>query len=86
MRKKYNNVFKNNEIKNNNVVTLYLDEINIAIMLLFTNKARTFGISVNNAEEIANPIQVFLLTTLHGKKYRINLCSKPMFNMKSEYL
>ena len=81
---KYNNVFKNNEIKNNNVVASHLDEINIATMLLHKNKA--LGMSTNNAEELANSIQVFLLTALHGKKHRINLCSKPLCNMKSECL
>ena len=70
---KHNNVFKNNEIKNNNVVALYLDKINIATMLSYTNKACTFRILANNAEEMANSIQVFLLTTLHSKKHRINL-------------
>ena len=63
-----------------------MNEINIQTMMSFTNKAYTFGSSVNNNEEMANSMQVFLLTTLHGKKHRINLCSKPMHNMKSKYL
>ena len=55
-------------------------------MLSHSNKAYAFGTSTNDTEEMANSTQVFLLTTLHGKKHRINLCSKPVCNMKSEYL
>lgn len=85
-RNKYNNVLKNNEIKNNNLVALHLDEINIAAMLLYTNKACALGMSTNNPEEMVNSIQEFLLIVLHGKKHRISLCSKPVCNMKIEYL
>ena len=52
----------------------------------FTNKAYAFGRSENNDEEMANSMQVFLLITLHGKKHRINLCSKHVCNVKSEFL
>ena len=86
LRNKHNNVFKNNEIKNNNAVASRLDNINIATMLSHTNEAYALRTSTNNAEEMTNSIQVFVLTTLHGKKHRINLCSKPVCNMKSEYL
>ena len=46
----------------------YLDEINIQTMISFTNKACKLGASENKDEIIANLMQLFLLTTLHGKK------------------
>ena len=58
---------------------MHLDEINIQTVMSFTNKAYTLGASENNDEEITNSMQVFLLTTLHGKNigliFVLNLCA-----------
>ena len=73
-------------MKQNNAVGLHLDEINMQACASFFDKVHFLGNAQNNAEKLANSMQVFLLTTLHGKKHRINLCSKPAHNMKSQYL
>ena len=64
---------------------LHIDEINIMAAHLFRNQS-LFGPSHNSPNELANSMLVFLLTTLTGKKIAINLCSKPVHNLKHECL
>lgn len=73
-------------MRQSTIVTLYLDEINIQNNTTFSNKVHLFGPFHNYLKEISTFIQVFLLSTLYSKNYRINVCLKSVYNIKSEYL
>ena len=45
-----------------------------------------FGPSHNDLVNLAKSMQVFLLSTLTSEKISINLCSKPVCNVKAEWL
>ena len=81
---------RNNECRTNLnefalLFALHVDEMNIMAAHLFRNQS-LFGPSHDNPNELANSMLVFLLATLTGKKIAINLCSKPVHNLKHECL
>ena len=47
---------------------------------------KKFGPARNDAKELASSMQVFLLSTLTGKKCCVNLSSTPVHKMQSEHL
>ena len=66
-------------------MALHIDEINIQSRHLFRNQS-THGPSTNDPEKLANSMLVFLMSKLTGSKKSINLCTKPVHNLKAECL
>lgn len=66
-------------------MALHIDEINIQVRHTFRNNSLS-GPSHNDCKKIANSMLMFLITTLTGAERSINLCSKPVCNLNSEYL
>ena len=69
----------------NKVATLHLNEINIQTTSSCVNKSSIVGQSFNDAKTLADWMLVFLLSTLHGKRTKLNFCSKLVINMNSDY-
>ena len=67
-------------------MALHLDEINIIARMTFSHKINFFSSAENIIYELDTPMQVFLMSSLTGKKVNINLCSKSVTKMNSNYL
>ena len=67
-------------------MALHLDEISVFVRMIFSRKINVFGSAGNITDELATSMQVFLMSSLTGKKVNINLCSKYVTKMNSNYL
>lgn len=68
------------------VMDLHLNEVRVIARHSFSNKSHHFGAADNDVEELAAAMQCYLMTTSTGKKISINLASKPVHKMKTDYL
>lgn len=67
-------------------MALHVNEFHIQPRHLFRNKNCVFGPSSDDPKQLAKLVLVFLLSTLTGKKISINLGSKQVHNLKTEFL
>ena len=67
------------------VAVLYFDKINIQNSLSCVRKSSIVGQVLNDTKILADSMLVFLLSNLHGKITKLNLCSKPVIKMISDY-
>ena len=66
--------------------TTHIDEIGIQPRHFLTNKSSAFVPSENDPSKLEKSMFVFLLSTLTEEKTSISLCSKLVFDVKSEHL
>ena len=67
-------------------IGLHANKIKIYSAHLFKSKIYVFDLSHNENNSLANSMLVFLMPTLIDKKLLLNLCSKPINNLKHEHL
>ena len=67
------------------VMDLHIYAIIIQARHLSRNKILS-GPSTNDPENLEKSMLIFSLTTLTGEKRSINLCTKPVHNLKGDYL
>ena len=84
--KKWNNEIANETNDFATLMALPIDEIHIQPRYLFHSKNCVFRPSHDDSRKIAKSVLVLLLPTLTGKTFSINLASKPVHNLKTDYL
>ena len=77
--------FTTKEIAQRKMIALHLDETHVQSANIFSNRV-IFLPSHNYPKELASSIQVFLLSTLTGKKSFVNLPSRPVHDVEAEFV